>query len=114
MPAVVLTLDLMLLSPPWSIKTDSAMTLDSVLPCFSLNGWWDILTAQCSVVTMVDTRCRYPYPLLALLSTWQKLFLCIISAALMTGSTMVLKWVYGRVNGVEELGRGAFNPIKID
>jgi hypothetical protein len=123
MPAVMLTLDLMLLSLPWTIKAYSAMTLGSVLAClywgwieycFSLNGWWDILTAHCSVVTIVDTPCRYPYPLLALLSTWQKLFLCIISATLMTGSTMVLKWVYGRVNGVEELRRGASNPIKID
>lgn len=48
MPAIMLTLDLMLLSPPWSIKAYSAMTLGSVLAflywnwieyCFSLNGW---------------------------------------------------------------------------
>jgi len=99
------------------------MTLDSVLAflywgwieyCLSLNGWWEILTAQGSVVTVADTPCRYPYPLLALVSTWQKLFLRIVSAALMTGSTMVLKRVYGRVNRVEELRMGAFNPIKID
>lgn len=63
---------------------------------------------------MVDTPCRYPYPLLAMLSTWQKLFLGIVCAALMTCSTMVLKWVYGRFNRVEKLRRGAFNPIKID
>jgi FAR-17a/AIG1-like protein len=53
-PAIMLTLDLMLLSPPWSIKPYSAMTLSSVLAflywgwieyCFSFNGWWDILTA---------------------------------------------------------------------
>jgi hypothetical protein len=63
---------------------------------------------------MVDTLCRYPYPLLELLSTSQKLFLGIISAALMTGSTMGLTWVYGRVNGVEELIGDTFNSIKID
>jgi hypothetical protein len=123
MPAIMLTLDLMLLSPPWSIKAYIAMTLSAVLAflywawieyCFSLNGWWDMLIAQYSVVTMIDPLCRYPYPVLALLSIWQKLFLCIISAALMTGSIMVLKWVYGRVNGLKELRRGAFNPIKID
>jgi len=48
MPAVMLVLDLMLLSPPWSIKAYSAMGLDSVLTflywgwveyCFSINGW---------------------------------------------------------------------------
>ncbi|KAJ7281824.1 FAR-17a/AIG1-like protein [Mycena rebaudengoi] len=97
MPAVMLTLDLILLSPPWSIEAYSAMTLGSVLIfmywgwieyCFSLNGW-------------------YPYPLLMLLSSWQKLLLCIIAAALMMGSTMVLKLVYGRVN--EE-----FTKVKID
>jgi hypothetical protein len=63
---------------------------------------------------MVDTPCRYPYPLLAMLSTWQKLFLGIVCAALTTCSTMVLKWVYGRFNRVEKLRRGAFNPTKID
>jgi len=104
MPAIMLTLDLILLNPPWSIKAYGAMKLDLVLVflywgwieyCFSLNGW-------------------YPYPLLALLSAWQKLLICIISAALMTGSTMVLKRIYGRVNGPEELIMGASNPIKID
>jgi len=48
-PAVMLTLDLMLLSPPWSIKAYSALALGSVLSflywgwieyCFSFNGWW--------------------------------------------------------------------------
>ncbi|KAE8445249.1 hypothetical protein EG329_013621 [Mollisiaceae sp. DMI_Dod_QoI] len=48
MPAIMLTLDLMLLSPPWSIRAYSALTLGSVLAflywgwleyCFSLNGW---------------------------------------------------------------------------
>lgn len=73
-----------------------------------------IRTTQFSVVTMVDTPCTYPYPLLEQLSTWHKLFLCIITAALMTGSTIALKWVYGRFNGVEELRRGAFNPIKVN
>jgi FAR-17a/AIG1-like protein len=122
-PAIMLTLDLMLLSPPWSIKAYSAMTLGSVLVflywgwieyCFSLNGWWAMLTAECSVLKMAEIPSRYPYPLLMQLSTGQKLFLCIISAALMMGSTMGLKWVYGRVNGVEELKRSAFNPVKID
>ncbi|KAJ9132097.1 UPF0641 membrane protein [Pleurostoma richardsiae] len=103
-PAVMLTLDLMLLSPPWSIKTYSAMALSLVLAflylgwveyCFSLNGW-------------------YPYPFLAQLSTWQKLFLCVISASLMTGSTMVLKWMYGLVRGHEEPRGSAFDPVKKD
>jgi hypothetical protein len=40
---------------------------------------------------IIDDFCRYPYPLLALLSLWQKLLLCIVAAALMAGSTMALK-----------------------
>jgi hypothetical protein len=123
MPAVILTTDLMGLSPPWSIKAYSAMTFGSVLTflywawveyCFSLNGWWDILTPQCSVVSMPDTLRRYPYPLLTLRPTWQKLLLCVISVALKTDSTMDLKWLYGQINGVEEPRRRAFNSIKID
>jgi hypothetical protein len=123
MPAIMLALDFMLLSPPSSIKAYNAMTLELMLVflywgwieyCFSINRWWDILTARRVLVTMVDTTYRYPYPLLALLSTWQKLFLGVVCVALMTCSTMVLKWVYGRVNGVEEFRKGDFNPIKID
>jgi hypothetical protein len=54
-PAILLTLDFMLLSPPWPIKAYNAMTLDSVLVflywgwieyCFSVNRWWDTLIAQ--------------------------------------------------------------------
>jgi hypothetical protein len=113
----------MLLSPPWPIKAYTAMTLDFVLVflywgwieyCFSINRWWDIPTAQCALVTMANTPCRYPYSLLAPLSTRQKLSLGVVRVAPMTRSTMVLKWVYGRINGVEELRRDAFNPIKID
>jgi hypothetical protein len=113
----------MLLSPPWPIKAYNAMTLDLVLVflywgwieyCFSINRWWDIPTAQCALVTMANTPYRYPYPLTALLSTREKLSLGVVCVALVTCSTMVLKWVYGRVNGVEELRRDTFNPIKID
>jgi hypothetical protein len=60
MPAIMLTLDFMLLSPPWSIQAYNTMIFDSVLVslywgwieyCFSINRWWDILTAQCTLVT---------------------------------------------------------------
>lgn len=29
-------------------------------------------------------------------------------------STMGLKWLYGKINGIEELKREALNPIKVD
>lgn len=53
-PALMLTLDFMLLSPPSSVDVYSAMILDLVLAvsywgwleyCFSFNGWWEILRA---------------------------------------------------------------------
>lgn len=48
MPAIMLTLDLILLSPPWAIKSYNAMALSLILAfaywgwvelCFSKNGW---------------------------------------------------------------------------
>jgi len=64
--------------------------------CFSFNQW-------------------YPYPILEHLSTWRKLFLCIFSAGLMTGSAMVLEWVHGRINEVVGLRSEHFDPVqKVD
>lgn len=42
----------------------------------------------------------YPYPLFEILSPGQRVGLFGGSALVMTASTVVLKWVYGRVNGV--------------
>jgi len=101
MPAVLLTLDLMLVSPPWTIGAGGAMALGTGLAflywawleyCFSFNGW-------------------YPYPGLMPLSVWEKGVLFVGSAGLMTGCTMGLKGVYGRIHGVEEREKktGAFD-----
>lgn len=102
MPAIMLALDLMLLSPPWTVQAYSAMALSTTLAflywgwveyCFSKNGW-------------------YPYPIFDLLSTWQRVLLFSVSALLMTGSTMVLKWLYGKINGIDEFRKDALHPIK--
>lgn len=29
-------------------------------------------------------------------------------------STMGLKWLYGKINGIEELKKEAMNPVKVD
>jgi hypothetical protein len=63
---------------------------------------------------IANARVRYPYPLFALLSTWQRVALFTVSATLMTASTMMLKWVYGKVNGIESFKRDALNPLKVD
>ncbi|KAK3695245.1 FAR-17a/AIG1-like protein [Podospora appendiculata] len=104
MPAIMLTVDLILLSPPWTIKGYGAMSISMTLAflywgwveyCFSKNGW-------------------YPYPIFELLATWQRVLLFTFSAVLMTGSTMLLKFVYGKINGIEEMKRDALNPFKVD
>ncbi|KAH8901255.1 integral membrane protein [Thozetella sp. PMI_491] len=104
MPAIVMTLDLILLGPPWTIKAHSAATLGSVFTllywawieyCFSRNGW-------------------YPYPLLMTLSVWQKSVLCAVIALLLTSSTMLLKWVSSLGNGAKGLKQDAFSPAKKD
>ncbi|KAI5919231.1 FAR-17a/AIG1-like protein [Camillea tinctor] len=91
-PAVFLSMDLLLISPPWTIHGYSIMALSQVLAllywswveyCFSHNGW-------------------YPYPIFDILNVWQRALLFTVSAVLMTGSSMALKWVYGKVNGIEK------------
>ncbi|RAL63012.1 hypothetical protein DID88_004098 [Monilinia fructigena] len=43
----------------------------------------------------------YPYPLLGHLDTTQRAVLFAGSALIMAGSTLMLKWLYGRVNGLQ-------------
>ncbi|KAI1386989.1 FAR-17a/AIG1-like protein [Hypoxylon trugodes] len=103
-PALFLATDLLVLSPPWTIHGYSALALSESLAflywfwveyCFSRNGW-------------------YPYPIFELLNTWQRALLFTFSASLMTGSTMLLKWTYGKINGIEEFKKEAVgNPAGI-
>ncbi|GJN77887.1 hypothetical protein PLIIFM63780_001380 [Purpureocillium lilacinum] len=101
-PAVFLTLDLVLLSPPWTVPAYGVMSLSTVFAfgywywvelCFSKNGW-------------------YPYPLFGLLSTAQRILLFVTSAALVTVSSGALKWVYGNFNGYENARREPHKPMK--
>ncbi|KAM0076506.1 hypothetical protein ACKRZS_011563 [Fusarium odoratissimum] len=101
-PAVLLSLDLVLLSPPWAIPAYGVMAISTVIAfaywywvelCFSHNGW-------------------YPYPLFELLSTTQRVMLFTFSAGLVTVSSSFLKWVYGRVNGYEKAEREAHKTLK--
>lgn len=97
-PGLFLTVDLLLLSPPWTINGFAAATLSQTLAflywfwveyCYRQNGW-------------------YPYPIFDILSIWQRAMLFAFSAVLMTGSTIGLKWLYGKVNGIEHFQK---NPI---
>lgn len=96
-PGLFLTLDLLLLSPPWTIDAFAAVALSQTLAflywfwieyCYRQNGW-------------------YPYPIFDMLSTWQRSILFACSALLMTGSTLSLKWLYGKANGIERFQKEA-------
>jgi len=60
------------------------------------------------------TISRYPYPIFDLLTVPQRAVLFTVSGLLMSGSTMGLKWVYGKVNGIEKFKKDALNPVKSD
>ena len=88
-PQILLLVDFLLLSPPWTISTPNAMGLSSMLAliywpwvqqCFKHNGFW-------------------PYPIFGMVGLYGRIGLFILSAVTMTANTVVLKRVYGMVNG---------------
>jgi hypothetical protein len=50
---------------------------------------------------MLMQNTSYPYPLFASLDTPQRAILFSFAALTMTCSTFMLKWLYGRVNGLQ-------------
>ncbi len=63
---------------------------------------------------MLTGPCSYPYPIFDLLNTGQRVLLFTFSASLMMLSTMMLKWAYGMINGVEKFQKEAWKPAKLD
>jgi len=90
-PAIFLFVDLMLLSPPWTIKP---------LPAFTLAG-----TLAVTYWFWIDTCYRnngfYPYPLFAAVDTSTRAIIFTISGVMMGLSTLALQWAYSLANGVE-------------
>jgi len=89
-PSILLLVDLLLLSPPWTINFLPAIGLSTVIAflywlwielCHSYNGF-------------------YPYPIFEMLEAGQRTLLFIGSAIIMASNTVVLKWLYGTVNGL--------------
>ncbi|KAF9879279.1 integral membrane protein [Colletotrichum karsti] len=101
-PAVVLTLDLIFFSPPWTIRAYSAMAVSMVF-AFLYWGWVELCFSKNGM---------YPYPIFAILNTAQRVGLFTFSAMLMTASSSFLKLVYGRFNGYEQMEKEAFKPLK--
>ena len=91
-PQILLLVDFLLLSPPWTVSTSNAMGLSSMLAlvywpwvqqCFKHNGFW-------------------PYPIFGMVGLYGRIGLFILSAVTMTANTIVLKQIYGMVNGAPE------------
>ena len=56
---------------------------------------------------MLTMPSRYPYPLFAKLDALQRVLLFSVAAMLMTASSILLKWMYGKINGIEQLQKEA-------
>ena len=89
LPALFLSLDFLLLSPPWTITISGAVALSGSIA----TGYW-FWVHKC-----YEHNGFFPYPLFEQLETAPRIALFASAALLMAGSTMVLKWVYGSMNG---------------
>lgn len=96
-PTAFLLVDLLFLSPPWTVSALPAVAVSAVI-AFAYWFWIEVCYARNGF---------YPYPLFAILNTAQRVGLFGASALLMAASTLTLKWLYGRVNGF-----GAPGPVK--
>ncbi|KAI2482949.1 Far-17a-AIG1 domain containing protein [Pyrenophora tritici-repentis] len=98
-PAVVLTLDYLLLSPPWpsTPMNGSAplitLTISTVI-AFTYWIWIEICFSQNGF---------YPYPIFALLTTNQRIGLFVVSGVIMWVVGGLLRVVYAKVNGYESV-----------
>ena len=90
-PAVVMVVDLLFFSPPWTITFVPA-TLTSAVLAFSYWFWIE----QC-----YQNNGFYPYPIFEQLPTVGRVGLFTMSAVVMAANTVALKWVYSKVNGTD-------------
>jgi hypothetical protein len=98
-PAVVLTLDTTLLSPPWPSSpmnphAQMIMLVASTVVAFSY-WWW--------IELCYKHNGFYPYPIFALLTTAQRVGLFAVSGATMWGVGGALRALYVWVNGLESV-----------
>ena len=102
-PPLFLSVDFLLLSPPWTITARNAMALSTTLAF----GYW-FWVEQC-----YKHNGYYPYPLFDQVSLAGRIGLFILSATVMTGSTITLKLLYAAMNGkIMETLQGEQNKKK--
>ncbi|KAJ9659191.1 hypothetical protein H2201_007455 [Coniosporium apollinis] len=88
-PAIVLAIDLLFLSPPWTIEALPALAL-SATTALAYYAWVELCHARNGF---------YPYPLFEQLPPAGRIALFVGCAVAMALSTAGLKWVNGWVNG---------------
>jgi hypothetical protein len=91
LPAIVLVLDLLFFSPPWTIAAMPAMGLSSVIA----GAYW-VWLEKC-----YEQNKFYPYPIFDEVGFEGRVGLFVGSAVVMTFATILLGWLYGVVNGTE-------------
>ncbi|ERF75055.1 hypothetical protein EPUS_04837 [Endocarpon pusillum Z07020] len=99
-PSALLAIDLLFLSPPWTITALPAIGVSGAI-AFAYWFWLEVCYARNGF---------YPYPLFAILSTSQRVGLFCGSALLMAGMTVCLKRLYGRLNGFGVRGSVSERP----
>lgn len=113
-PAVVLAIDAILLSPPWP---SSPMNPQAPLLTLGLSTgiafaywWWIVSASSLMLVAVMLTAPQeicyshngyYPYPIFALLTTYQRVGLFALSGATMWVAGGTLRALYAYVNGYE-------------
>lgn len=114
-PGLLLMIDLLLLSPPWTITVLEAGGVGSVLAClywfwtelcYQKNGWLvrflDSRNSPPETPHVTDTNLehnRYPYPLFAALDVPQRALVFAASGLTFTVSALCLRGLYVLVNG---------------
>ncbi|KAF2684695.1 hypothetical protein K458DRAFT_442529 [Lentithecium fluviatile CBS 122367] len=97
-PSVLLTLDTLLLSPPWPTSPinplASLLTLLTSTTIAFLYWFW--------IELCYSRNGFYPYPIFTILSTPQRIGLFAASGITMWGVGSALRWLYCAVNGIDE------------
>jgi hypothetical protein len=95
-PAVALTLDLLLFSPPWTVKWTQALAISTVI-AFAYWAW---------IETCYGHNGFYPYPIFEMLGRNERVGLFGGSAVMMAAVTMGLGSVYAIVNKGTRIAEG--------
>ncbi|KAG0643392.1 FAR-17a/AIG1-like protein [Tuber brumale] len=89
-PALLLLIDVLLLSPPWAFTFLPAL----LIPSGIATGYW-VWLEHCFSVNQ-----NYPYPLFNVIEPKGRVAVFVCSAVMMMVCALGIGWGYGKVNGV--------------